>query len=317
MTKMRSSTKLKLLCTGLLAVSVTVVVIAQSVVHSATLSWTASPTVGVSGYNVYRKTGTGNVSMIAGPVVSPYKDTAVTAGSTYVYTTRAVLSGVESVDSNAVTATIPSDPLPPPPPPGCITSVPGSFKNNAFAAQTGTFTVEFDAIPSAQTMDAVVGLSNGLATSYNSLGPIIRFVNSTIDARSGAAYGSVTPIPFTLGISYHFRLVVNRTAHTYNAFVKSGTNAETQLAVNFAFRIEQAAMTQVNNWSTTSEQGNVQVCNFVLTTTPPPPPPPPSLTIDCVKAKAAFTFTNMPSGSILVVTGTAAGIPKSCSIPLP
>jgi len=78
--------------------------------HSATLSWTASTST-VSGYNVYRGTVSGgpytliNLSLVTGP---SYTDTTVQSGVTYYYVTTAVdSSGVQSVDSNQVIATIP------------------------------------------------------------------------------------------------------------------------------------------------------------------------------------------------------------------
>jgi opacity protein-like surface antigen len=79
--------------------------------HSAALSWTASTTGGVAGYNVYRSTVSGgpytriNTTLQA---LTNYDDLTVQAGQTYYYVVTAVNgSGVESVDSNQVTATIP------------------------------------------------------------------------------------------------------------------------------------------------------------------------------------------------------------------
>jgi fibronectin type 3 domain-containing protein len=78
--------------------------------HSAALSWTAS-TSAVSDYNVYRGTVNGgpytliNLSPITGLA---YTDTTVQSGVTYYYVTTAVDSnGVQSVNSNQVTAIIP------------------------------------------------------------------------------------------------------------------------------------------------------------------------------------------------------------------
>ena len=78
--------------------------------HSATLSWTASTST-VSGYNVYRGTVNGgpytliNLSLVTG---LGYTDTTVLSGVTYYYVTTAVDgSGVQSLDSNQVIATIP------------------------------------------------------------------------------------------------------------------------------------------------------------------------------------------------------------------
>ena len=65
----------------------------------------------------------------------------------------------------------------------------------------------------------MVGLSNGAATGFGNLGCIARFNPSgDIDAYNGTAYGAST-IKYSAGVSYHFRLVVNVTAHTYSVYV--------------------------------------------------------------------------------------------------
>jgi hypothetical protein len=78
--------------------------------HSAVLSWTASTST-VSGYNVYRGTvNVGPYTLINLSLVTglSYTDTTVQSRVTYYYVTRAVdSSGVESIDSNQVTAVIP------------------------------------------------------------------------------------------------------------------------------------------------------------------------------------------------------------------
>jgi fibronectin type 3 domain-containing protein len=78
--------------------------------HSAALSWTASTST-VSGYNVYRGTVSGGPYTLINPSLVTglsYTDTTVQNGLTYYYVTTAVdSSGVQSVDSNQVTAVIP------------------------------------------------------------------------------------------------------------------------------------------------------------------------------------------------------------------
>ena len=79
--------------------------------HSVTLSWTASTTGTVSGYNIFRATtsgGYGTTPLNSSPVPgTTYTDTTVAAGQTYFYVATAVGSGVSSIDSNEVPATIP------------------------------------------------------------------------------------------------------------------------------------------------------------------------------------------------------------------
>jgi hypothetical protein len=79
--------------------------------HSATLTWNASTSPNVTGYNAYRGTVSGgpytrlNAQLI--PALT-YQDTTVQAGVTYYYVATAVDStGAESVDSNEAVAQIP------------------------------------------------------------------------------------------------------------------------------------------------------------------------------------------------------------------
>lgn len=79
--------------------------------HSVSLSWTASNSSNISGYNVYRGSMSGgpytqlNLSLVAS---TTYTDTTVLAGQTYYYVTTAVnSSNQESGNSNEAQAAIP------------------------------------------------------------------------------------------------------------------------------------------------------------------------------------------------------------------
>jgi hypothetical protein len=81
--------------------------------HDVILTWAASTSSGVVGYNVYRGTTSGgesstplNSTPIAG---TTYADGSVTAGTTYYYVVKAVGSdGVESAASEETTACVPT-----------------------------------------------------------------------------------------------------------------------------------------------------------------------------------------------------------------
>jgi hypothetical protein len=80
--------------------------------HSVTLTWVASTSPNVTGYNAYRGTISGgpytklNSSLLS---ATTYTDQAVQAGDTYYYVTTAVDSqGVESAYSNEAMAVVPS-----------------------------------------------------------------------------------------------------------------------------------------------------------------------------------------------------------------
>jgi hypothetical protein len=74
------------------------------VTHSVALSWTASSSSSISGYNIYRSaTSSGTYTKINTSLVVPtsYTDNSVQAGQTYFYVATAVdTSGIESVYSS-------------------------------------------------------------------------------------------------------------------------------------------------------------------------------------------------------------------------
>jgi hypothetical protein len=82
----------------------------ETVTHSVSLGWTASTSV-VSGYNIYRSTVSGgpytklNAALI---LAGTYTDSTAQPGQTYYFVgTSLDSSGVESADSNEISATVP------------------------------------------------------------------------------------------------------------------------------------------------------------------------------------------------------------------
>ncbi|MFL6337077.1 MAG: poly-gamma-glutamate hydrolase family protein [Pyrinomonadaceae bacterium] len=141
----------------------------------------------------------------------------------------------------------------------------GGWVNNAFAAQAGSFTAEWDATPAAVGMDAVVGLSNGVQSSFAGFACLARFnAQGTIDARDGGTYRAATSLTYAANMTYHFRLAVNVPAHTYSVYVTPPGGIEQVVGLNYAFRTEQAAAVSLNSYGliVDSAAGSARVCNF-------------------------------------------------------
>jgi len=151
----------------------------------------------------------------------------------------------------------------------------GGWVNAPFAAQTGNFTATFDATPALSNMNSVVGLSHGAGTAYTAFANLVAFNGTagTILARDGAAYASQTNVPYTGGSTYHFRLVVNVSAHSYSIFVTPPGGSELTIGSDFHFRTEQNTVTSLNNLGVFvgAAAGSLAVCNFAIGGTPPPP----------------------------------------------
>jgi phage replication-related protein YjqB (UPF0714/DUF867 family) len=151
----------------------------------------------------------------------------------------------------------------------CYTATPaGGWVNNPFAAQTGAFTAEWDASPSTNPVDAVMGLSNGAQTTFPGFACLVRFYQGRIEARDGGVYRAASLITHEPNKIYHFRLVVNVPAHTYSVYVTPAGGAEQVVGLNYAFRTEQSTVGSLSNYGlrTDGATGSVRLCNFRIGT---------------------------------------------------
>jgi len=159
----------------------------------------------------------------------------------------------------------------------CIQQMGYYWVTGAIPQQTGTFTAEWDATPLLTgTENANVGLTNvnmqtvdGSAV-YTDLDVAARFnASGNIDARNGSAFGvPAVAIPYTGGLTYHFRAVVNVPAATYSIYVTPPGQSEITIGTNWAFRTGAAVGTpaSINYWDATAEVGSVALCNMVIET---------------------------------------------------
>jgi len=148
------------------------------------------------------------------------------------------------------------------------TTANATWNNTAFPSHSGTFTAAFDATPSVAKESAAVGLSHGAQTAYSGFANLVVFTTTgTIQARNGGAYAAASTINFSAGVSYHFRLAINVTNHTYSIFVTPAGGTEQTVGSNFAFRTEQNTVTSLDHWGAlvnTAPGGTLQVCNFAV-----------------------------------------------------
>ena len=86
------------------------IAIQPAAVHVVELSWNASTSTNIAGYNIYRGGDGVNWQLINSGLIPAmlYSDSSVASGSSYYYAATAVdISGVESVKSDAIQVTIP------------------------------------------------------------------------------------------------------------------------------------------------------------------------------------------------------------------
>ena len=143
----------------------------------------------------------------------------------------------------------------------CSTAT-SAWTNTRFTAQAGSPTVKFNATPSANGINTVVGLSNGPQSIYTGLAAIVRFNPSGfIDAYNGTGYSALTSVPYNGGTKYSFWFQLNIPAQTYNVYVTPEGGSQVQIGANYAFRLSAPTL---NNVTYHAETGSDHVCSFNL-----------------------------------------------------
>jgi chitodextrinase len=132
------------------------------------ISWTASPTTGVTGYIVLRSGGSGSQSFTT--TTTSFNDSGLSPSTTYSYTVEAVIGTTPSAPSGALSVTTLASTVTPPSPPGTPTI--------STAATSSTVGISWTASPTTGVTGYIVLRSGGsgsqsfttTGTSFNDSG---------------------------------------------------------------------------------------------------------------------------------------------------
>ncbi|MEZ0393403.1 MAG: polysaccharide lyase family 8 super-sandwich domain-containing protein [Pseudobdellovibrionaceae bacterium] len=168
---------------------------------------------------------------------------------------------------SSVTQTVTSTGTTTPPSSGITSNT--TWKNTSFTAQTKAFEAKFTMTPNGAAIDALTGLSYGAASNFAKIAAVVRFnPQGLMDARNGSAYNASSSLRYIAGKAYAIRMRVDLATHRYSVYVTPSGGTEVLLANNFAFRTEQAAVTQLNNVVHYAATGSHTVSNFTVTALP-------------------------------------------------
>ena len=141
-----------------------------------------------------------------------------------------------------------------------------NWDNTSFVQPSGMLVAEWEAVPGANDMNGVVGLSDGEASAYDDLACIVRFnKEGNIDARNGSTYSANQTIAYEKDKAYRVRIEADLVDHTYDAYVTPEGGSEQTIGTDFAFRTEQSTTSQLNNYAINTESGCLQVDKFTAT----------------------------------------------------
>jgi hypothetical protein len=156
---------------------------------------------------------------------------------------------------------------------GVVVGTP-AWASVAFAPRTAAFVYGFEMTASANNIDAVVGLGGVTpVTDYTDLACIVRFNSSgKIEVRNGGGYAAMVDYPYSAGIAYSIRMIVDPAAKTYSVTVSVKGGVPVYIAQNYAFRLEQASLASFNNMALIATIGSQVVSNYGSIAERPQPP---------------------------------------------
>lgn len=136
-----------------------------------------------------------------------------------------------------------------------------SFSGVSTNTEEGSFEANYKVTPNDDTVDAVVGLSNGQVSAYSGMAMLVRLNQSGVfDVRNGSSYSNIANVAYQAGTTYNVRIVGDIGTKKYNVYVAPESGTEVQIANNFDFRTDQAGVNAVNNWGWISGLGSIEVC---------------------------------------------------------
>lgn len=136
----------------------------------------------------------------------------------------------------------------------------GRWAGLTLERQAGTVSLLFEVTVSAKPVDAVVGVSLGLADGYEDLAANLRFNRrGVVDARIGAGYRAAQHFVYTANTTYTVAMQVNVQNHTYSATIRAPGGSLVTIANNYAFRSTQSRVAAVDSLNAHSSGGNLTV----------------------------------------------------------
>lgn len=152
---------------------------------------------------------------------------------------------------------------------GCMPHYAGQGWQNGFIPQqNGVFQARFEVWGGFDgPLDAVMGLSNGVADSFTDLGPIIRLnPDGRVDVRNGNTYMADEDFTYDPALPVHVTMNVDIANHVYDVDVYKNWQQAlvTPLARGYSFRTEQSAVSRLDNFAriVDSPVGSLSVCGF-------------------------------------------------------
>lgn len=154
---------------------------------------------------------------------------------------------------------------------GCtVHAAGGGFGDLTLPAASTLAIVDLEATAAiSPTLDAVISMASGPATSFNHLATSVRFSTAgVLDVRDGTTYRADKSIPFALGQPRKLRIVADIPSHTFSVYVEEATHLTTRLATRYAFRSTTATVPSLDRLAAIVDgaAGQLSVCNVVSAT---------------------------------------------------
>jgi hypothetical protein len=166
----------------------------------------------------------------------------------------------------------PSVPVVPPAPPtsgatnlNITKTSSGAWQNAAMPSVKGKATLSFDMVAGGSRIDAITGVTDGPADSYNDFAIAVRFApHGMFDAINGNSWSKSANVRYVAGQVYRVAITIDVTARRYSATVTAPGGKPITIASNSAFRSSQSSVKQLSNLTLFGASGNHTVSKGTL-----------------------------------------------------
>ena len=126
----------------------------------------------------------------------------------------------------------------------------------AIASGDDSYVLEAVITPDLPGVDFVIGLGDAVISDYQDAAALVRFAQTgQIDVRNGDTYQAERVVTYEPDRGYRIRIEVDLTTKTYSVWIELSEGSLTRLAKDFAFRTEQANISEISTLGAISQNG--------------------------------------------------------------
>jgi hypothetical protein len=154
----------------------------------------------------------------------------------------------------------------------CLTAE-ESWQGASFNPVTGRVQVKFSLTTFSERIDGIVGVGSSEIEAESDTAAAIRLTpTGFFQAIDGDGYAATSDVPYEAAKTYDVTMAIDLDSHVYDVVIEFSDGSETTLALGYAFRDTQSAISSLAAWAARATDGAFEVCDMEVALAPNEPP---------------------------------------------